>query len=203
MKNIVESLHNKEPVTYADLHKAGITTMDALRNAVNLNWPKMSSTGITRRTNAIWKRINLILKPLPTESIADSVWSVAWDTSSASRDHDKYPHIAGNSYPSETVGEVYTFEKLGWVSAPDVTSATMIAQTMLGSRAHDKIHIHRVGVGGWQRAIAENKKLLRKCEKLVESYHMSIQRKMWATETVEHSIVMLQMLNQQAENGNP
>jgi len=198
---IVEKLHNKQPVSYAELHGAGITNETALKNAISVNWPKLLPTGVTRRTNVFWKRMKPILNPQDTEAIPDSVWVITWDFYSASRD-EKYPHIFGNSYPSDIVDNVSTFETLGWVSAPDIISAKMMAQTMLGSRAHDKINLRRKGVGGWQRANAENKKLLQNCQKLVAGYHKRIQQKLWAVETIEHTLTMVQMLNDYENNNS-
>jgi len=195
MENILEKILKKRPVSYAELHENNLISKDIVKAQAEKCWPTLQPTGITRRVNVIWKQVCNTLKPDPHDYIPNSVWKVTWDMYVASR-NEKYPHIAGNSYPVDTTENVSLFETLGWVSAPNIVTATMFAQTMLGSRAHDTIHLARVGVGGWPKAIAFNKRHMEKFEKLLKSYRTNIAKKTWAIETVEHSISMLEMLEQ-------
>ena len=188
-------IHARQDLTYSEVHTHNWTDEDRCREYVlNRFGYELKKSGITRRTNKLWKVASNALRVRPNVQIEDSLWKITWAVDGAIR-QGLMPTLANTRHYSGHIFESpETMSTLGYVSAPDEQSARMAASVTLGPRVHSEcIVVTRNGVGGWENAKNKNALVLGKYKKLVEHAKRSLLQKQWELEQIECQIAFLEV----------
>lgn len=188
----------KHNLSFEEVHKFNWKTWTLCRNYVKTRFEsQISKAGLTRRANKLWNSASVALFVRDHVEVEDSVWSVNWLIHKAlEKDIFPFLHVQKNKsyiHSSQILENSEIFEILGYVSAPDLKSAIMMAKVTLGPRAHhdEFLSFRRIDIGGWERAKLLNKLLEEKYKNYLDSCEMSMERKKWELEQVACQISFL------------